>query len=205
MIEINTQSSIKIDKIYFDPYKIEKETHDAEIIFITHSHYDHFDMESIKKIVNNETMIVIPDDEKIKSTISEFNYTIVKPNQEYEIKNIKIKTVPSYNTNKPFHKKEYGWIGYIIYLDKVYYIMGDTDATKEAEKISCDHLFIPIGGTYTMDYKEAARLTNIIKPKIVTPTHYGSIVGNKEDGEKFKNLVNREITTEILIDFKLLN
>ena len=90
MIEINTQSSIKIDKIYFDPYKIEKETHDAEIIFITHSHYDHFDMESIKKIVNNETMIVIPDDEKIKSTISEFNYTIVKPNQEYEIKNIKI-------------------------------------------------------------------------------------------------------------------
>lgn len=80
--------------------------------------------------------------------------------------------------------------------------MGDTDIIDEAKKVKCDHLFIPIGGTYTMDYNEAAKLTNIIKPKIVTPIHYGSIVGKKEDGEKFKKLIDIETITEMFIDFK---
>ena len=193
MIEINTQSSIKIDNIYFDPFKINKETKDAKIIFITHSHYDHFDIESIKKIENENTIFIIPDDDNIKSKLKQKKVLIVKPNEEYEVENIKFKTVPAYNTNKPYHKKEYGWVGYIIYLDKIYYIMGDTDNIEDAKQVSCDYLFIPIGGTYTMDYKEAAILTNIIKPKIVTPIHFGSIVGRKEDGEKFSKLVEKEI------------
>ena len=193
MIEINTQSSIKIDNIYFDPFKINKETKDAKIIFITHSHYDHFDIESIKKIENENTIFIIPDDDNIKSKLKQKKVLIVKPNEEYEVENIKFKTVPAYNTNKPYHKKEYGWVGYIIYLDKIYYIMGDTDNIEDAKQVSCDYLFIPIGGTYTMDYKEAANLTNIIKPKIVTPIHFGSIVGRKEDGEKFSKLVEKEI------------
>ena len=193
MIEINTQSSIKIDNIYFDPFKINKETKDAKIIFITHSHYDHFDIESIKKIENENTIFIIPNDDNIKSKLKQKKVLIVKPNEEYEVENIKFKTVPAYNTNKPYHKKEYGWVGYIVYLDKIYYIMGDTDYIEEAKKVSCDYLFIPIGGTYTMDYKEAANLTNIIKPKIVTPIHFGSIVGRKEDGEKFSKLVEKEI------------
>ena len=193
MIEINTQSSIKIDNIYFDPFKINKETKDAKIIFITHSHYDHFDIESIKKIENENTIFIIPDDDNIKSKLKQKKVLIVKPNEEYEVENIKFKTVPAYNTNKPYHKKEYGWVGYIIYLDKIYYIMGDTDNIEDAKQVSCDYLFIQIGGTYTMDYKEAAILTNIIKPKIVTPIHFGSIVGRKEDGEKFSKLVEKEI------------
>lgn len=198
MIEINTQSSIKIGKIYFDPYEIEEETHDAEIIFITHSHYDHFDLESIRKIINNQTVIVAPDAEEIKRSISS-ELTIVTPNSKYEVKGVTFETVPAYNINKPFHKKTNGWVGYVVYLDQVYYIMGDTDAIEEAKKIKCDYLFIPIGGTYTMDYKEAANLTNIIKPTYVTPIHYGSIVGRKEDEEKFKNLVNKEINVKILL------
>ena len=199
MIEINTQSSIKIDKIYFDPFKIDEEKHDAEIVFITHSHYDHFDMESIKKIINDKTIIVAPDDEEIKRNIKNNELIIVKPNSKYKIKEIEFETIPSYNINKSFHKKEYGWVGYKTYLDQTYYIMGDTDATDEAKEVKCDYLFIPIGGTYTMDYKEAAELTNIIKPKTVTPIHYGTIVGTKEDGEKFKKLVNEETNVEILL------
>ena len=198
MIEINTQSSIKIDKIYFDPFKIEEAPHDAEVVFITHSHYDHFDIESIRKITNEQTVIVAPDDEGIKRIISN-ELIIVKPNSKYEVKGITFETVPSYNKHKPFHKKSDGWVGYKVYLDQTYYIMGDTDAIEEAKNIECDYLFIPIGGTYTMDYKEAAELTNIIKPKFVTPTHYGTIVGNKEDGEKFKRLVNEEIKVKILL------
>ena len=200
MIEINTQSSIKINNIYFDPYKIEKEYKDAKIIFITHSHYDHFDIESIKKIENENTIFVIPNDESIKTKLDNRKIYVIEPDNKYKVQNIKFKTVPAYNKNKPYHKKEYGWVGYIIYLDKKYYIMGDTDNIKEAENISCNHLFIPIGGTYTMDYKEAAKLTNIIKPKIVTPIHYGTIVGKKEDGEKFKKLINKETEVKIILN-----
>lgn len=199
MIEINTQSSIKIDNIYFDPFKIEKENKDAKIIFITHPHYDHFDMESIKKIENKDTIFVIPNDEEIKNSLNERNTLIVKPNKEYLLNDIKFETVPAYNIDKPYHKKEYGWVGYIINLDKKYYIMGDTDSIEEATKIKCDHLFVPIGGTYTMDYKEAAKLTNKVNPKIVTPIHYGSIVGTKEDAKKFSDLVNSDINVEIIL------
>lgn len=199
MIKINTQSSIKINNIYFDPFEIKEETKDAKIIFITHSHYDHFDIESINKIENENTIFVIPNDKKIKEELNKRKLLVVEPNKEYEIENIKFKTKPAYNINKPYHKKEYGWVGYIIYLDKTYYIMGDTDIIKEAKQTSCEHLFIPIGGTYTMDYKEAAELTNIIKPKIVTPIHYGTIVGRKEYGEKFKKLINPNTKVEIFL------
>lgn len=199
MIEINTQSSIKINNIYFDPFEIKEEKKDAKIIFITHSHYDHFDIESINKIENDNTIFVIPNDKTIKEKLNKRKLLVIEPNKEYEIENIKFKTKPAYNINRPYHKKEYGWVGYIIYLDKIYYIMGDTDKIKEAKQTSCDHLFIPIGGTYTMDYKEAADLTNIIKPKIVTPIHYGTIVGKKEYGEKFKELIDSNIKVEIFL------
>lgn len=191
-IIINTQSSIKIGNIYFDPFKIEKEYHDADYIFITHSHYDHFDIDSINKVKNDNTIIIIPDDPDIKSKLS--NYQVLLPNNTYEINNIIVDTIPSYNVNKRFHPKENNWLGYVITLDnETYYIMGDSDVTDEALQVKCDYLFIPIGGTYTMDYKEASELTNIIKPKKVFPTHFGSIVGDKEDFNKFKDLINNDI------------
>ena len=199
MITINTQSSIKINNIYFDPFKIKEEMHDAKAIFITHPHYDHFDKESIDKIINDETIIITPNDEEIIRKLYNYNLFVVKPNNEYEVSNIKFKTLPAYNNNKPFHKKQYDWVGYLIYLDQTYYIAGDTDAIEESQNVKCDYLFIPIGGTYTMDFKEAAALTNIIKPKIVTPIHYGSIVGNKEDGVKFEKLIDKNIKVDILL------
>ena len=191
-ITVNTQSSIKIDNIYFDPFKISSETHDASMIFITHSHYDHFDLDSINKVKNDKTIFIIPDDDNIKSKLD--NYQVVYPNTKYNINNLVIETIPSYNLNKPFHPKDNNWLGYLVTIDnETYYIMGDTDITPENKLVKCDYLFIPIGGTYTMDYIEAANLTNIIKPKIVFPIHYGSIVGDKEDYNRFKDLVNNDI------------
>lgn len=201
MIKVNTQSSIKIDDIYFDPYRIEEKVHDAKLIFITHPHYDHFDMKSIDNIKNDSTIFIVPNDKDIVDKLKGLNVYVVEPNREYEIDSIKFKTIPSYNLNKSFHKKEYGWVGYIVYLDKAYYIMGDTDLTEEAKEVKCDYLFVPIGGTYTMDYKEASHLTNMIKPKLVTPIHYGSIVGEKNLGIKFENLIDEDIT--VLIDKNL--
>lgn len=200
-IKINCHSSIKICKgktIYVDPFKIEKDKHDADVILITHDHYDHYSPEDIEKIIKEETIIVAPITVKALSKMKDV--VLVEPNNIYEVNGIKIETIPSYNINKQFHPKENGWVGYIIEINGVrYYIAGDTDITPENKQVKCDVAFIPIGGTYTMNYKEGAELANIINPKIAVPTHYGSIVGDIQDGIKFKNLLNPEIQCVILI------
>ena len=85
-ITINAQSSIKItdDKIlYFDPFKIKNETHDADLIFITHDHFDHLDLDSINKIIKDDTIIVIP--ESCKNKINLKNIIPVIPNKTYNL------------------------------------------------------------------------------------------------------------------------
>ena len=176
-IKLNAQSSIKIisDKtIYFDPYLIKEETHDADYILITHEHYDHFDIESIRNISKENTLIIIPNSmaKKVLYQVNPNNIRGVNPNEEYTIEGLSISTIPSYNTNKDFHKKEYKWIGYLVNIeDKIIYVAGDTDITEENKQVKCDIAFVPIGGTYTMDYKEAAELINTIKPETVIPIH----------------------------------
>ena len=200
-IEINCHSSIKIKKekvIYVDPFKIEKEYHDADIILITHDHYDHYSPEDIEKIEKVDTIIVAPI--TVNTLSKKTNVILVKPNNTYEIRGIKLETVSAYNINKKFHMRDNEWVGYIIEIDNVrYYIAGDTDITPENKQVKCDIAFIPVGGTYTMTFEEAAELANTINPKIAVPTHYGSIVGNKEDGDNFKKLLNSNIKCEILI------
>ena len=201
MIEINCHSSIKIIKgktIYIDPFRIEKEQNDANLILITHDHYDHYSEEDIKKVINENTVIVAPKTMKVGINAKEVIY--VEPNKQYEILGIKIKSIPAYNINKHFHPKENQWVGYILELeDKKYYVAGDTDITPENKQVKCDIALVPVGGTYTMTYEESAELVNTIKPRLAIPTHYGCIVGNKNDGIKFKELLNAEINCEILI------
>ena len=199
-ISINCHSSIKFNKdkiLYFDPFRIKEEIHDADIIFCTHTHYDHLSEEDIIKIKKDITKIVVPVDGKeklITSGFDEKNIITVNPDKEYEIDNIKFKTVRAYNENKKFHPKENNWVGYIVYLKNVkYYIAGDTDITKDNRGVRCDVAFLPIGGTYTMTATEAASLANEIKPKIAVPIHYGEFVGEKEDVIEFKNILNSNI------------
>ncbi len=205
-IKVLCHSSIKFEKeqvLYFDPFKIHENYNDADIIFITHSHYDHFSEEDILKVKKENTKIVIPNDlydRTLELGFVESDILIVNPNEEYEIDNIKFKTIPAYNVNKNFHPKANRWIGYLINLNNiVYYIAGDTDITDENRKVKCDLAFVPIGGTYTMTAKEAASLVNEINPKITVPIHYGLIVGNKDDEKVFKENLNSNIQCEILI------
>ena len=124
----------------------------------------------------------------------------VESNKEYMVHGIKFETIPAYNTNKTFHPKENDWVGYIITLDGIrYYIAGDTDITEENRKVKCDVAFVPVGGTYTMNYSEAAELVNIIKPKIAVPIHYGSVVGTKQDATNFIKLLHSSIKGIILM------
>lgn len=206
-IEVLCHSSIKMklnnNIIYIDPFRIQENMNDGDIILITHSHYDHFSIEDIKKVIKDETIIVLPHETQkiaLENGIQSEELIVVEPNNCYNIKGIKIETILAYNENKKFHPKGNGWIGYVIeHNNKRYYIAGDTDITKENKQVRCDVALVPIGGTYTMDYKEAAELVNYIKPEIAIPTHYGEIVGEKKDAEKFASLLNPEIKCKILI------
>ena len=202
MITVNEQSSIRIegDKVYyFDPFRIKEDNHDANYIFITHDHWDHFDKDSILKIIKENTILIVP--ENMKDKINEFNCKklFVLPNNKYNINDIEFKTTYSYNIDKEFHPKGNNNVGYIIELEDItYYISGDTDVIDEMNDIDAEVWFIPIGGTYTMTYEEAADLINRVNPMICFPTHYGDIVGDISYGDKFKELV-KDTKVELLL------
>ena len=205
-IEVLYHSSIRISKnkvIYIDPFKIDKNYNDADIVFITHDHFDHYSEEDIDKVINENTTIIIPEElltKLLRKGINKNAIITVEPNEKYMVQGIKFETIPSYNTNKTFHPKENGWVGYIITLDDIrYYIAGDTDITEENRKVKCDVAFVPVGGTYTMDFKEAAQLINEIQPKIAVPIHYGSVVGTKQDATDFIKLLHSSIKGIILM------
>ena len=205
-IEVLYHSSIRINKektIYIDPFKIDRNYNDADIIFVTHDHYDHYSEEDIDKVINENTVIVIPEElltKVLKKGINKNAIITVEPNKKYMVQGIKFETVPAYNTNKTFHPKENDWVGYVIEINGIkYYIAGDTDITEENKKVKCDVAFVPVGGTYTMDFKEAAQLVNEIQPKVAVPIHYGSVVGTKQDAEEFIKLLHTNIKGVILM------
>ena len=200
-IEVFTQSSIRIkDKtrtIYVDPFQMKSDPHDADYVFITHSHSDHFSLDDIRKVIKSSTILVVPT--KMEDDARELSAEVksiipLKPGIYKELSGLEVETIPAYNTVKPFHPKRAEWLGYILRIDgKRVYIAGDTGATKEAKQVRCDIALVPVGGTYTMDVKRAAELVNIIRPEYAIPTHYGSIVGKKTDGKTFASLVNSPI------------
>lgn len=179
-IFVNTRSSIKITgtkTIYFDPLDIEGTPHDADMIFITHEHYDHFSPNDIKKILKKDTQLIVPLE--MLDMIKEHNFPIqavhgMFPLQTEYFSEVRCQGIPAYNIDKPFHPKNNDWLGYLVELDgKTYYAMGDTDVTPEAALVNADVVFIPIGGKYTMDASEAAAFINKKQPELVVPIHYG--------------------------------
>lgn len=209
-IYINKQSSIRIlgeKTLYFDPWDVLEKVKEADIVFITHDHPDHYSLGDIKSLLKDDGVIVVPEKMRNK-VIKDTGYTGekiigVSPDNEYNIAGISIKSVVAYNKIKPFHTKGAGWCGYIVTMDGIrYYVMGDTDAVKELFNVSCDVLFVPIGGKFTMNLKEAINYTLAIKPSIAVPIHYGDIVGKPEDGPIFKQIVeaeNSDIKVELIL------
>lgn len=184
--------------ICIDPYKLTKNI-SADIILISHNHFDHLSIDDLTKIVSSDT-IIIAAHECIGqlSKINSKELIGVVPGDDKSVLGIKIKAVPAYNvdkinpdTNKPFHPKEDNKVGFVVSIDDVsFYHTGDSDLIPSMSDLKPDVLFVPVSGTYVMTAKEAAMATEKIKPKLAIPMHYGTIVGSVEDARTFKDLVN---------------
>ena len=192
--------------IYIDPYNIKEGSEKADLILITHSHYDHCSVADINKIIKQGTRIVMPADcqSKITKVKVPIEMEIIEPGQELVCNDIRIFTLPAYNIDKPFHSKEESWVGYLIKMnDVLVYHAGDTDVISEMQKLTGYNkkiiALLPVGGRFTMSAEEAVEAAKIIKPFLAVPMHYGNIVGSDEDAKEFKELCEEsEIRVEIL-------
>lgn len=188
--------------IYIDPYQISTNNskYKADIILLTHDHYDHTSVEDVNKIKSDTTVIVGPAD-----SVAKFkgNTKTIIPNQKIKLDDIELQAVPAYNTNKKFHPKSNNWVGYIITVDgiKVYHA-GDTDRIPEMKNITTDIALLPVSGTYVMTAEEAVEAALDINPKIAIPMHYGSIVGSETDAFKFRDNLKNKIHVIILKPIK---
>jgi L-ascorbate metabolism protein UlaG (beta-lactamase superfamily) len=177
--------------IYTDPFHI-KQADEADIILITHEHFDHCSPEDIKKLQTDKTVIVATADSAGKLS---GNVRIVSPGDRLEIDGIEIEAVPAYNSNKQFHTKDKGWVGYIFTVEGK---TGDTDHIPEMETFHADIALLPVSGTYVMTAEEAVKAALDINPEVAIPMHYGSIVGTESDAEKFAHELKGKIDVKIL-------
>jgi L-ascorbate metabolism protein UlaG (beta-lactamase superfamily) len=194
--------------IYIDPINIPDDQPIADLIFISHEHHDHCDPISIKKISDENTVIV--GNKLVKKNLSflqEESFQLIKPHGQFGIGGLIIFACPAYNLNKYhpsgrlYHPKENDGVGFILEFNihdeknnVSVYFMGDTDFDPaEMSPVDIDILMIPVSGTYVMTADEAIVAVNSIKPKIAIPMHYGSIVGSLEDAMKLKDNIKAQV------------
>jgi len=174
-------------RIYIDPFKITAGPA-ADLVLLTHPHYDHCSPAALEHIVNEDTEIVCPTDCLTTLRSLPGSRRIVEPGQKMSLHGIAIETVPAYTRKSRMHGRDNAWVGYIIELGgKRLYHAGDTDYIPEMRGLECDVACLPISGGETMTLVEAAAAANSIAPDIVVPMHYG-IIGDDIDPELFGNL-----------------
>jgi L-ascorbate metabolism protein UlaG (beta-lactamase superfamily) len=185
--------------IYIDPFKLGK-AETADIILITHSHYDHCSIEDLQKISTPKTVILATVDcqSSLQGKVDSRDTVLMTPGKMITMGNIDVEAVPAYNTNKKFHPKENEWVGYVVDINsKRIYHAGDTDVIKEMSKLNkIDVALMPVSGTYVMTAQEAAKAVESFKPKLAVPMHYGTIIGDHSNAEEFKKL--SKVPVEIL-------
>lgn len=181
--------------VYTDPFRV-RERDAADVILVTHEHYDHCSIDDIRKLEGDQTVIVAPA-ECLKNFSG--NAMTVKPGDRINAGGIDIEVVPAYNINKPYHTKDKGWVGYIFTVNgRRIYLSGDTDYIPEMKTFRVDVALLPVSGIYVMTADEAAMAAVDVQARIAIPMHYGSIVGSKSDALRFAELLKGKVEAMVL-------
>lgn len=167
--------------VYVDPWKVAPTLPKADLVLITHDHYDHFSPEDVKRVATAATRIIGPMANPLCTDR-------LKPGEALTIGAASVEAVPAYNIDKEFHPRANNWVGYIVTLGgKRIYHPGDTDRIPEMQDVHADVVLMPVGGTYTMDAQTAAQAAGDLNPTLLIPIHYGDIVGSRHDAERFRD------------------
>lgn len=183
--------------VYVDPWGVTDEV-PADVILITHAHFDHFQPREIERLRTPSTKLVAPKDVAIELS---GDVTSVAPGESHEVGGLRLETVPAYNIAEErldMHPRRNGWVGYLLQIGgRTWYHGGDTDALPELERLRTDVAMVPIGGTYTMDAEEAAELVKTMSPSVAVPMHYGYVVCSPSRADVFRKLA-APVPVEIL-------
>ncbi len=178
--------------IYIDPWKLKESPGDATLVFVSHSHHDHYSPGDIAKVSGPDTKLIASADVVAKEKAGEG----IMPGLMIELEGVRVRGVAAYNPEKAFHPKSNNWVGFLIEIgSKQIYYAGDTDLTEQIKNLKdiIDVALLPVGGTYTMNAEEAAEATKYIKPALAIPYHWGDIIGGQEDAEQFAALAECEV------------
>lgn len=199
-------------KIVIDPYKVDRahamhmsEAEKADVVLITHEHFDHCEPASIDMVKKKTATLVAPA--KAAAKLGK-DVKVVSAGDSFLLRGIQYRVMPAYNVRhdrQGFHPKSAGGVGYIVSLGgQTIYHLGDTDEIPEMRDVGpIDVALVPVSGQYVMDAKEAAACMKTLHPQMAIPMHYGTLVGTAANAEEFKRLATAVTNVMILTKIKI--
>jgi L-ascorbate metabolism protein UlaG (beta-lactamase superfamily) len=182
-------SSVRIRRagveIHVDPLGLAEDSA-ADLVLLTHPHYDNFSEADIARVRTPETVLVAPA--SMKKLLADADH-FMRPGDMLQLDGLDILAVPAHNVEKKFHTPDHGWLGYVFTVGGVtYYHAGDTDFLPSMLGIRCDVAFLPCGGHYTMGVEDAAKAGQACGAEVIVPIHWGEPHGTRQDVERLTAL-----------------